>query len=213
MLRADRRFLQAIFLAWLVVYTVLVLRFLRTEVSGGAKAYLVGFGIVFLGVVAALLTSVAVAIPLRIVLNLTIRHRRRSHRTETILLATVLILVIGYELEVQRERNRLEPPQGVTRLSDFAKAMSPPHRLELMRKDGSEYVVWFGELSGPIDIPSGHSCYLFDRNGDLLKWQPETGDGGPVDEFLRSSSNAGEITIDGALNIGTIAVSFPECTG
>ena len=196
---ADRRFIQVTVSAWIFAYAAILVTILRAGLPVDADSSLLAFGVVFVGLAAALLTVIVVAIPLRIILNLTLKDRRRSHRTETIVLTVVLALVIGHTLEVSRERNRLAPPRGVTQLSDFAKLAPPPRRLELLQHDGDEYVVWFGELSGPIDLPSGPSCYLFDRHGELVKWQPETGDGGPVEEILRSSSRAGEISLEDAV--------------
>ena len=198
---ADRRLITVIIAAWVVVYSALIATIRRSALPAHADWWLLAYGFVFVGVVAAMLTVVLVAIPLRIVLNLTLKDRRRSHRSETMALSVVLAAVIGYPLEVQRERNRLAPPRGVHQFSDFASAGRRPRRIELVRHDGGEYLVWFGALSGPIDVPSGPSCYLFDKNGELLDWQPETGDGGPVERFLSSSSRAGEIGLEEALKL------------
>jgi hypothetical protein len=109
------------------------------------------------------------------------------------------VLPFAYFNEVDKERRQLAPPVGVTDLSDFAEAMPPPSRWELVRHDGDEYVAWFGHLSGPFEVPSGRSYYLFDRQGKLVDWKPETGEGDSVDTFLKESSALGAITLDDAL--------------
>jgi hypothetical protein len=198
---ADRRFIAVVVAAWLLAYGAIIAFVLRIGLPAHADASLLAFGFIYVGLAAAVLAVVLVAIPLRIVLNLALKDRRRSHRTETIALCVALVAVIGYPLEIRRERNRLAPPSGVNQLSDFAEAAPPPRRLELVRHDGDKYLVWFGALSGPLDVPSGPSCYLFDQKGRLIDWQPDTGDGGPVESFLSSSSRTGEISLMEALNL------------
>lgn len=198
---ADRRFIAVTVAAWLVAWAAIIVTILRSGLPADADRPILAFGIVFVGLVAAVLTVVFVAIPLRIVLNVALKERRRSHRTETVVLAAVLALLLGYTLEVRRERNQLAPPRGIERLSEFAKIAPPPRWLGLVRHDGNDYVSWYGEHSGPFDVPSGPSCYLFDNNGKLIDWQPETGDGGPVESFLQSSSRAGEISLEDALKL------------
>ena len=45
------------------------------------------------------------------------------------------------------------------------------------------------------------AIYPARTNGKLVDWQAETGDGGPVEEFLCSSVKQGELTLDKALEI------------
>lgn len=119
-------------------------------------------------------------------------------------LAVVLslyFLLSHYFLEVERERARLAPPAGVKDLAAFSTSVSPPRRLTVVQHDGGEYIVWYGELSGPLDKPSGPSCYLFDSDGTLIDWQPETGEGARIDRFLESSSKGREITVQEALKM------------
>ena len=42
---------------------------------------------------------------------------------------------------------------------------------------------------------------FLDGNGELVDWQPETGDGGPVDEFLQPSVEQRQLALDEALTI------------
>lgn len=198
---ADRRYLLATFVAWLVIYALIFARLLFKEWRGGVDTYLVVSGFVFAGLLAAVITAVAFAIPLRIVLNLTLRDRRRSHRAETILLTLLLAAVPAYAFEVRRERNCLAPRPEVKTLSEFARAVPPPKRLVLLQSHGTEYIAWTGELSGPFDVPYGRSCYLFNRKGALVDWQPETGEGNSVDVILRSGSETKAISLDEALEM------------
>ncbi len=78
---------------------------------------------------------------------------------------------------------------------------------------GREYLVWFGEKSGPIDIPSGPSCYLFDADGKLLDWQLETGDGGRVEKFLQSSTKVRELTVEEAVKLKRTVTVFRNPIG
>ena len=41
---------------------------------------------------------------------------------------------------------------------------------------------------------------FLDGNGELVDWHPETGDGGPVDEFLQPSVEQRQLALDEALN-------------
>jgi len=137
----------------------------------------------------------------RIAMNVILKDRRCSHRSETAVLTLLLALIVAYVVEVRRERLGLAPPQGVATLSAFADAMPPPQTLDLVHHDGHAYIAWTGDLSGPFDLPSGPSCYIFNDDGDLVDWQPETGDGGPVEDFLRSSVKQQQLTLDEALRI------------
>src|SRR5258708_29270221 len=96
---ADRRFMQVILAAWIVIYAVILWKVLRVEIPRDGHAYLLAFAVVFLAMVAALLTVIVVVIPLRIILNLALKDRRRSHRTETILLTAVLVLIVACTFE------------------------------------------------------------------------------------------------------------------
>ena len=198
---ADRRFMKVVAVTWLVVCAAIVVTCVRSGLPAYADASVLALVVILVGLAATVLTFIVVAIPLRIFLNLTLKDRRRSHRTETIQLFIALALSIGLPLEMRRERHRLAPPTGVKPLSEFAKTAPPPRRLEIVRHDGDDYIAWFGALSGPIDVPSGPSCYLFDSKGALVDWQPETGDGGPVERFIRSSTRTGKISLEEALKL------------
>jgi hypothetical protein len=150
---------------------------------------------------AAIVNGIIVAIPLRIVLNLVLSDRRRTHRTETIVLICLLLVFFGYFWEVGREHRSLAPPRGVATLAQFADVMSAPQSLQLVRYGDRNYIVWTGERTGPFDIPSGPSCYIFDDNGELVDWTSETGEDGSVDKFVRSSEKQPELTVEEALKI------------
>jgi hypothetical protein len=192
-------------LAWLAIYGLRLARVLPAELQRGTAAVILAFGVVFMALAAALLTAVFIAIPLRIMTNVILKDRRRSHRSETVVLALPLALTVAftvaYVFEVRRERSRLAPPEGVATLSAFADVMPPPERLELVHHDGRGYIAWTGALSGPYDVPSGPSCYIFNDKGCLVDWQSETGDGGPVEDFLRSSVKQKQLTLNEALRI------------
>lgn len=208
MQHTDRRFIQWMVLAWGVVYVWSLSQTLPSELQRGSSWGVLVFGVVFMALIAVVLTAIVVAIPARVTMNLVLRDRRRSHLSETTVLTVLLTLFIAWVFEVRRERLNLAPPPGVATLSEFADTMPPPLRLELFQNDGRHYIVWTGELSGPVDVPSGHSCYIFDESGHLIDWQPETGDGGPVEDFLDSSAKKRPLTLDEALSIARSTVSL-----
>lgn len=198
---AERRFIRLTILAWVLIYGLFLAQMLSAELPRGANWQILAFGVVFIALAAGLATAVVFAVPARIIMNLMLKDRRRSHRSETIALTILLVLIVAYIIEVSRERMSLAPPKGVATLSAFADAMPPPRRLELVRSDGRDFIAWTGDFSGPCDLPSGPSCYVFDDNGKLVDWQAETGDGGPVEKFLLSSVKQMELTLDEALEI------------
>lgn len=204
---ADRRFIQVTSCAWVLIYGVLLIRALPAELQRGTSAIILAFGFVFSVFAAAIVTAIVVAIPLRITMNLFLQDRRCSHQSETIFLSLLLALIVAYVLEVQRERLGLYPPKGVATLSSFIDEMPPPRRLELIQSDGHEYIVWTGALSGPCDVPSGPSCYVFNPKGDLIDWQPETGDGGPVDELIHNSVQRRHVSMNEVLKITEAAAA------
>lgn len=157
--------------------------------------------------IAAVLTVVLVTIPLRIAMNLATKRHRRARLMETITLLFYFILAIAYPFEVVRERRKLAPPKDVTTLVAFADQMPPPRGLALIRHHGNEYIAWRGDISGPVDLPSGAAFYLFDTDGNLFKWQPKTGDGGEVDDILENSEALRTLTLQEAI---AMTVPRPE---
>ena len=207
---ADRRYLQFMLLAWLGVSTWFVVWLFREPSMKGASAEMFAGGVVLMALAATLFTAVVVAIPVRVAMNMILKDRRRSHLAETIQLALIPVLLVAYLFECSRERSQLAPPQGIDTLAAFAESMPPPQGLRLVEDGGRELIVWTGELSGPIDIVSGRSCYLFETNGQLIDWQPETGDGGPVYDIVRSSVTKKELTLENALNMADGAAPSGE---
>jgi hypothetical protein len=137
-----------------------------------------------------------VAVPVRIGLNLGIPTRRRAYRTETLSLGSLVLMTVAWLWEGAREMQALAPPAGVTTLSEFAATMPAPTRLELMVVDGREYIVWTGEIAGPLALPSGPACYLFDDAGNLEDWQAVTGDGGRVEDMINAADRIDAIMLD-----------------
>lgn len=203
MQRADRWLLTVSVLGWLLLSAGLLIPTFRDEIQNETNIFLILFACGMLAAISAVLTVVLITIPLRIAMNLAIKRHRRTRLMETITLLFCFILAIAYPFEVVRERRKLAPPKDVTTLVAFADQMPPPRGLALIRHDGNEYIAWRGELSGPVDLPSGAACYLFDTNGNLFKWQPETGDGGPVDDILKSSEALRTLTLQEAVAMTT----------
>jgi len=113
-----------------------------------------------------------------------------------VVVCAIVVLVLFYLAEIDREAAELAPPEGVGSFSPFAEQVRPPTRLVVVQHEGENYFVWYGQLAGPLYLPSGPSCYLFDLDGSLIEWVPETGEANKVDEFLASSSTGREISID-----------------
>lgn len=204
MQRADRWLLTVSFLAWALM-TGLLIYSNREELGNETDLIRILIACGILAAASAILTVALITIPLRIAMNLAIKRHRRTRLMETITLLFYFILAIAYPFEVVRERRKLAPPKNVTTLVAFADQMPPPRGLALIRHHGSEYIAWRGEISGPVDLPSGAAYYLFDTNGNLFKWQPETGDGGPVDDILKSSEAMQTLTFQEA-----VAMTMPK---
>lgn len=193
---------------WVVVITVwlcwavsVFVRELPTMRRDGFGIGLYLFAATFYGIVTAILAAFAVAMPLRILLNLAFGERRRTHRKETLVLVGVLAAGCGWAAEHSREIKSLAPPSGVTTFEPFVAAMPAPSFIRSFRREGRIYVAWYGDFAGPIAFPSGPACYLFDDRGTLVDWQPETGDGGHVEHFLESALDRHTITMEQAQEI------------
>jgi len=137
---AERRFIRLTILAWVLIYGLFLAQMLSAELPRGANWQILAFGVVFIALAAGLATAVVFAMPARIIMNLMLKDRRRSHCSETIALTILLVLIVAYIIEVSRERMSLAPPKGVATLSAFADAMPPPRRLELVRSDGRDFI-------------------------------------------------------------------------
>lgn len=197
----DKRYWQIIVAAWVLFFAIGFYQIVSTEREFLANPSMLVMLAILWTFTAALVVAILVAMPLRIAINLVMPSRRRARLEETITMATLLLLIAGYLWESRREKLALMPPPGVETITDFAARMPAPRRLELVQQGGRDYLVWFGETSGPIDIPSGPSCYLFDADGKLLDWQLETGDGGRVEKFLQSSTKVRELTVEEAVRL------------
>jgi len=84
---------------------------------------------------------------------------------------------------IKLEMDAMSPPPNVKTFEEFATVMPPPARLALVRHGTEFFVVWVGDYCGPVFVPSGPACYLFDSSGTLLQWTPDTGDGSALDDF------------------------------
>lgn len=126
-----------------------------------------------------------------------VREFLRPHRRKAIAIGVGLIIVV-YLAEVRREYRGLSP-HGHFELMDFANAMPPSKHVSVVRMDGCCFVVWIGERAGPLAVPSGSSCYIFDETGRLKMWCPDTGDGGPCDAFAVAALREPKTTVAKAL--------------
>ena len=109
----------------------------------------------------------------------------------------ILVSVIWITLIVA-EKRRLSPPQGINTLAKFAAVMPSPTRLAIIEEVGEKRVVWIGK-TGHWSLASGPPCYVFDRSGELVEWNTETGDGQPTTRFVRLAGVAQQFTVAEAI--------------
>lgn len=194
MTATDRRLLHVSIAGWVSITGFFYLSFFREPPEDPFSTEMMAFAIYLVPVFAAFAAVIVVTIPVRIVTNLSSSARRSSHRTEAIFLCLILFAIASSIANETWERKALAPPPGVTTLEAFAQSMPPPRHLITATYEGKRIFVWYGELMGLLTIPSGPSCYLFDESGNLIDWQAETGDGGPVERTLRKSEGHRSIT-------------------
>lgn len=111
------------------------------------------------------------------------------------------LLVMAAAAFIIHERlvdRRVEPPGAGCLLSEFARTAAPPVRLAIVERDGERRLVWVGPVPR-FTIRSGPPCYVFDRDGRLMAWASETGEGGPLDPFKAAAHEAAPISLDEAL--------------
>jgi hypothetical protein len=129
---------------------------------------------------------------------------RIPYKPLTVILTIIIVIVLiiaAYFHEITREAGKLAPPEGCTTLQRFKNEMPVPRNLELFSHSGVTYILWTGELCGPLYSPSGPSFYLFDNRGNLLKWQHESGEGAPLDKMVSSAIDMRKITIEDAISL------------
>jgi hypothetical protein len=124
----------------------------------------------------------------------------RSSLFTVIVFLALALLIAAYFFEMNREAGKLAPPEGCATLLRFKSEMPAPRRLTLIRGDGTEYFLWTGEWGGPVCVPSGPSRYLFDKCGNLVDWEWESGEGSSLDERIASYTVVREINLDEAIS-------------
>jgi hypothetical protein len=109
-----------------------------------------------------------------------------------------IVLVIGGSVIL--ERWRIVPPEGVRTLEDFIREMRPAAVIAEVSHEGKPCVLWIGQVEFPNTFPSGPPCYLFDRKGNLLDWQYETGEGGGLDVLVKEARKGKTLSVEEALS-------------
>jgi len=51
-----------------------------------------------------------------------------------------------------------------------------PERVTKTMKEGRSYFIAFSPMNHGLAVPSGPAAYVFDSNGQLVDWSPDTGD-------------------------------------
>ena len=113
-------------------------------------------------------------------------------------IATVVVLVTLFFF-LRWEMEAVRPPSGVNRLSNFAARMPTPQRIAVVQDSGDDLIVWIGSKDSLVFLASGPPCYVFDRRGELVRWVPETGEGGDVDALCSRAWRAEPISLESAL--------------
>ncbi len=101
-----------------------------------------------------------------------------SAKSIGILLVMLLMIGTAEAMVIKNQYKGLQPPQDAKRLEDF-QSMPKPQRLALVKKSTESYYVWVGETASSYCLPSGPACYLFDVDGRLVDWTPDSGDASP----------------------------------
>lgn len=111
------------------------------------------------------------------------------------------VLYIGLPLllwacVIKIEMHALAPPSDAKTFERFSEAMPPATHLAEVTRGGELLIVWIGEYCGPVFLPSGPSCYVFDSTGILRDWTPDTGDGSRFDELASLAGRSPNRTVD-----------------
>jgi hypothetical protein len=118
--------------------------------------------------------------------------RRRFVYYPILILATLGILVF---CEYLREQRSIMPLRLGSTIEEFAVNACNPVHLSVTE----ERLVWIGKPPGPLSVSSGGPCYVFDLNGTLESWVPETGEGGKLDHISRLAFQHESVSVDEAL--------------
>ena len=120
---------------------------------------------------------------------------KSRHPSQFLIVAVLALAGVGiYCVAVIFESSRLAPPTGCATLECFMQNMPPAVHLSKITWNGQSRIVWIGDRMRGLSLPSGPACYVFDQNGQLIDWSPETGEGGVLDEIssiARGSPNVG----------------------
>lgn len=122
--------------------------------------------------------------------------RFRMHIAVVVVVLAVVLAIVG---SVMIERGRIVPPEGVRTLQDFVREMRPAAVIAEVSHQGKPCLLWVGKVEFPNSFPSGPPCYLFDRTGNLLDWEYETGEGGELDGLERNARKGKRLSVEEAL--------------
>lgn len=94
---------------------------------------------------------------------------------------------------------RSHPPTGVHNLVEFSRTMPLARRVAAVSNGGNDVIVWIGATSTTPLFGSGPPCYIFNSDGELVKWTSETGEGGEIDGLCQRAWRADPISVDEAI--------------
>ena len=111
-----------------------------------------------------------------------------------ILVTAVCVALWAWVIKI--EMDAMAPPPNVKTFEQFAAVMPLPTRLAVVSHGNELFIVWVDGYCGPVFVPSGPACYLFDSSGTLLQWTADTGDGSALDEYVRDAGWCPNQTVD-----------------
>jgi hypothetical protein len=110
------------------------------------------------------------------------------------LLAAAMAFLANDYLATRRSR----PPSRNCTLVELVERVPAPFRLAIVARSGEERLVWIGTIPR-FTVRSGPPCYIFDRNGLMVDWCPEAGEGWSSDYLEVAAFHEDPIPLSEAL--------------
>jgi hypothetical protein len=111
----------------------------------------------------------------------------------------VLGAIVAFFTNDYVANRHIAPPSPKCTLFELSKKVPRPVRIAIVTRLGSERLVWVGPIP-TLTIRSGPPCYIFDRNGILVDWCPETGEGWRSDDLKIAAFREKALSLDEAFH-------------
>lgn len=122
----------------------------------------------------------------------------RSWKKVTPLLAVVVAL-LGYLAHDIRANLRNTPPHEKCTVAELAASVPSPRHLAIVSENETPLLVWIGHIPA-FTVRSGPPYYIFNAQGQLIDWCPESGEGHSADNLKTTASNSPAISWEEALH-------------